>query len=194
MSDASTFADFVRRIRQGDDLAAEELVHKDAPLIRREVRLSIEDDRLRRAFDSIDVCQSVLASFFVRVAVGQFELERPAQLAGLLVAMARNKIASRARFEQRLRRDSRRVSHPTEDTLDELIDPMPSPSETVTSRDLLDSLRAALTEEERHIADLRGRGLEWDEVALELGGTGQARRMQLTRAVERAGRKLGFAD
>jgi len=194
MSDASTFADFVRRIRQGDDLAAEELVHKYAPLIRREVRLSIEDDRLRRAFDSIDVCQSVLASFFVRAAVGQFELERPAQLAGLLMAMARNKIASRARFEQRLRRDSRRVSHPTEDTFDELIDPMPSPSETVTSRDLLDSLRAALTEEERRIADLRGRGLEWDEVALELGGTGQARRMQLTRAVERAGRKLGFAD
>jgi RNA polymerase sigma-70 factor (ECF subfamily) len=39
----------------------------------------------------MDICQSVLASFFVRAAVGQFELDRPEPLVGLLIGMARNK-------------------------------------------------------------------------------------------------------
>ncbi len=96
MDNDPSFAEFVRRIRAGDDTAAEELVRRYEPLIRREVRLRIEDDRLNRAFDSIDVSQSVLASFFVRAAVGQYDLDRPDQLTRLLVAMARNKLASRA--------------------------------------------------------------------------------------------------
>ena len=104
------FADFVRRIRAGDDAAAEELVRHYEPLIRREVRLRVEDDRLNRAFDSIDVSQSVLASFFVRAAVGEYDLESPEQLVRLLMTMARNKLASRARQERSQRRDVRRVA------------------------------------------------------------------------------------
>src|SRR4029453_16591416 len=109
MADAISFTDFVRRIRAGDDAAAEELVRRYEPLIRREVRLRIEDERLNRAFDSVDVCQSVLASFFVRAATGEYDLEGPDQLVRLLVTMARNKLASKARHEHRQRRDYRRV-------------------------------------------------------------------------------------
>jgi len=46
-----------------------ELVREYEPLIRREVRLHLEDQRLARLFDSMDICQSVLASFFLRTAV-----------------------------------------------------------------------------------------------------------------------------
>src|SRR5262245_62756635 len=110
MSRAAHFVDFLRRIRRGDEQAAVELVRRYEPLIRREVRLGISDRRLSRAFDSIDVCQSVLASFFARAATGQYDLESSEQLVKLLMSMARNKLASLARREQRLRRDARRVT------------------------------------------------------------------------------------
>ena len=95
MPDAADFPEFLRRIRAGDDYAAQELVARYEPLIRREVRLRIRDDRLNRAFDSVDVSQSVLASFFIRAAVGEYELDQPEQLARLLVTMARNRVRSR---------------------------------------------------------------------------------------------------
>jgi len=43
MSDSSAFAEFVSPIRFGDAQAAEQLVRKYEPLIRREVRLHLED-------------------------------------------------------------------------------------------------------------------------------------------------------
>jgi RNA polymerase sigma factor (sigma-70 family) len=195
MDDNPDFIDFLARIRAGDDSAAEELVRHYEPLIRREVRMRIEDDRLNRAFDSVDVSQSVLASFFVRAAVGEYDLDRPEQLLRLLMAMARNKLASRARQERRLRRDVRRIAgNDPAQTLEQVVDAQPSPSEILSRQELLERLRAELTDEERSIADLRGQGLGWDDVALRLGGTPQARRMQLSRGIERAGRLLGLAQ
>jgi RNA polymerase sigma factor (sigma-70 family) len=194
MSQAQSFADFLRRIRRGDDQAAEELVRRYEPLIRREVRLRIEDERLNRAFDSMDVCQSVLASFFVRAATGEYDLEEPQHLVRLLVTMARNKLASKARMEHRQRRDNRRVASADPDALDELADQQPSPSEILSHRELLERMRSSLTDEEREIANLRGQGLAWEQVAERLGGSVQARRMQLTRGIERVGRELGLED
>ena len=192
MSDELSFVDFVRRIRAGDDDAA--LVRRYEPVIRREVRSRIEDARLNRAFDSMDVCQSVLASFFVRTATGQFDLDNPDQLVKLLVSMARNKLASRAVRERCQRRDVRRVAAASSEALEQVADVQPSPSEIMSRRELLDRLRRDLTDEERQIADLRGQGLAWEQVAQRLGGSGQARRMQLSRGIERVGRQLGFAD
>ncbi len=42
----------------------------------REVRLHLEDSRLSRSLDSVDVSQSVLASFFVRAAAGEYDPPR----------------------------------------------------------------------------------------------------------------------
>src|SRR6478736_1392899 len=91
--DQGTFADFLRRIRAGDQGAAAELVRQYEPAIRLEVRRRLNDPSLYPLFGSMDICQSVLASFFVRVAVGQYDLDHPGELLGLLVAMARNKLA-----------------------------------------------------------------------------------------------------
>ncbi len=195
MSDAvASFTDFIQRIRAGDDRAAEELVRRYEPLVRREVRLRIEDDRLNRAFDSMDVCQSVLASFFVRAATGEYDLDEPQNLIRLLVTMARNKLASKARLEHRQRRDSRRMAGTDPEILEALADGQPSPSEVFSRRELLERMRASLSEEERQIADLRGQGLAWEEVAERLGGNGNTLRMQLTRAIERVGRELGLGE
>jgi RNA polymerase sigma factor (sigma-70 family) len=183
----------VRRIRAGDDQAAEELVNRFESLIRREVRLRISGSQFDRAFDSLDVSQSVLANFFVRAAIGQFELEHPDQLARLLVTMARNKLVSRVRSERRQIRDIRRVTVAS-DALDRVADEQPSPSEIFTRKELLERLRTLLSDEERQIIDLRNQGLCWEEVATKLGGSGQARRMQMSRGIERLTRQLGVAE
>jgi RNA polymerase sigma factor (sigma-70 family) len=194
MSQAQSFADFLRRIRRGDEQAAMELVQRYESLIRREVRLGISDRRLNRAFDSIDVCQSVLASFFARAATGQYDLESPEQLVKLLMSMARNKLASLARREHRLRRDARRVAATQPEVLEQVADSAASPSEIVLRRELVDRMRAELTADERQIADLRVEGLGWEDVAQRLGGSAQARRMQLARGIERAAEQLGLEE
>src|SRR4051812_327645 len=97
MAEGSAFLDLVRRVRAGDEAAAAELVRLYEPAIRRAARVRLVDHRLRRVFDSTDVCESVLASFFVRAALGQYELDRPEHLVGLLVSMTRKKLADHAR-------------------------------------------------------------------------------------------------
>src|SRR5262249_11371003 len=109
MQDQNTFDEVIRRIRAGDEEAAADLVRVYEPLIRREVRMHLEDRRLGQLFDSMDICQSVLASFFVRTAAGQYDLTKSDQLLKLLVTMVRNKLASAARSAHRQRRDQRRI-------------------------------------------------------------------------------------
>ncbi len=189
MADTFAFVDFVRRIRSGDGEAAAELVRRYEPLIRREVRLQLEDDRLERLFDSMDVCQSVLKSFFVRTAAGQFDLDDPGQLIRLLVTMARNKLASAARREHQQKRDYRRTDA-DEDALAGLAVGDPSPSRMLEFRDLIEQVRLRLSPDERSLADLRGEGLTWEEIAVRVGGNGQARRVQFSRAMDRVATDL----
>lgn len=193
MDDNPAFIEFVQRIRAGDDTAAEELVRRYEPLIRREVRVRIEDDRLNRVFDSIDVSQSVLASFFLRATIGEYDLERPEQLLGLLVAMARNKLASRARHERLRQRGAAAASAEGVHVLEQVADTQPSPSESLSLQELRERMRTELTVEERNIADLRSEGFGWDEVARQMGGSPQARRMQLSRGIERVRMLLGLS-
>jgi RNA polymerase sigma factor (sigma-70 family) len=196
MTDGSgedAYADFIRRIRAGDARAAEDLVRRYEPEIRLEVRtcLRLRDARMRRVLDSMDVCQSVMASFFVRASVGEFDLDEPSQLIRLLVGMARNKLADQVKHHQRRRRDIRRVG---------VIDPLETharatdetPSQLVAAKDLLQKFRDRLSEDERRVADLRSQGFDWAAVAREIGGTPEARRKQLTRAVQRVNREFGF--
>jgi RNA polymerase sigma-70 factor (ECF subfamily) len=193
MSDQSTFSEFVQRIRGGDQQAAVELVRRYEPLIRRSVRLKLEDQRLCRLFDSMDICQSVLASFFVRTAAGQYDLERPEQLVNLLLTMTRNKLAENARRQNRQRRDQRRIAGGAEE-LAQVADAQPNPGDVVAGEELLRRFRESLSEEERQLADLRSQGMGWTDIAAQLGGTPQGRRMQLTRAVDRVSRQLGIDD
>jgi RNA polymerase sigma-70 factor (ECF subfamily) len=192
MSDQDVFDRFMSRIRSGDEQAAADLVRQYEPLIRREVRLHLEDRGLCRLFDSMDVCQSVLASFFLRTAAGQYDLNHPGQLVKLLVTMARNKLASSARRQRRQKRDHRKVAGA--DELQEVAGAEPSPSAVVAGKELLERVQAELSDEEKQIAELRALGLGWDEVAGRLGGKAQARRMQLVRALDRVAQALGLEE
>lgn len=190
MSESPDFLDFLKRIRSGDEDAARELVRRYEPLVRREVRMRMHDRRLNRIFDSIDVTQSVFAQFFNQVAE-DFELDGPEQLARLLFAMARNHTISRVRSEHRMVRDLRRLTSEAS-AIDEVPAIQPSPSEYVSQREELELLHSSLTDEERRIFELRNQGYGWEEVASSMGGSGQARRMQLTRALDRMKERLGL--
>jgi RNA polymerase sigma-70 factor (ECF subfamily) len=191
MPEAQSFAEFIRRIRAGDEEAAAELVRLYEPAVRLEVRLRLGERGLRRVFDSMDISQSVMASFFVKAASGQYELGSPQSLLKLLVAMARNKLAFQVRKQHAQSRDSRRTRSASAEITDALADNV-TPDRLVAGRELLRKFRQRLSAEERRLADLRSQGYAWAEVAKRLGGTSQARRKQLARAIERAASELGL--
>jgi len=197
MPEISPTADLIGRVRAGDERAAAELVRLFEPTIRRRIRvwLRLQDPALRRAFDSVDVCQSVLASFFARAASGQYELESPGQVAALLLKMARHKLLHRVSRHTAGRRDIRR-DRPVEagDCDDAIAGHEPSPSACVASRELLEEVRRRLGPEERIAADLRAEGHGWAAIADELGGTPEARRKQLVRALDRVAGELDLDD
>src|SRR5262245_32343764 len=185
----NAFEELVERVRAGDQAAAEELVRRYESKIRRVVRVKL-DSRLQRHFDSMDVCQSVLASFFVRAALGQYELETPEQVLKLLSAMARNKLVNAVHKQGRGRRDYRRVETGNVDQAS----PAPTPSRQLAQRELLEETRKRLSDDERRLLELREDGREWTDIAAEVGGTPEALRKKLARAVERVAQELGLDE
>lgn len=187
-----SFTEFIRRVRAGDERAAAELVERDEPAIRRAVRVRLRDPRLRRLIESVDICQSVLATFFVRAALGQYDLENPDQLLKLLTTIARNKLAGQANRERADRRDQRRINPGA--VLEECLAPGSSPSHQVSNRELVQEARRRMTPEELAILVRRDQGMEWAEIAAEMGGRPDALRIRLSRAVARITRQLGLDE
>jgi RNA polymerase sigma-70 factor (ECF subfamily) len=193
MSTTDEFRDLIRRVRLGDHEAARVLVEQYASVVRRVVRFRLTDSRLRAAFDSMDVCQSVLGSFFVRAANGEYELDEPGQLTRLLVGIARNKLATQVRRQAADKRDYRRADGGVSDQ-DALAGGTPSPSRHAEAKELLQAVRERLTPEERRLAELRQQGLEWAEIAEQLGDNAAALRKRFSRALDRVARELGLDE
>jgi RNA polymerase sigma-70 factor (ECF subfamily) len=193
MSEEDSFRDLIRRVRAGDVQASADLVRRYEPTIRLVVRRRLTNPGLRRLLDSMDVCQSVLASFFVRAALGQYQLDTPEQLLKLLAVMARNKLHNHALHQRAARRDYRRLQeagpHPPE-----FVDPRGGPSQVAADRELLQEVRRRLSEEERQIAEQRAQGRSWLEIAAEVGGSPDGLRMRLHRAIERVSHEVGLGD
>jgi RNA polymerase sigma factor (sigma-70 family) len=193
MAEPTSFADLVARLRAGDPAAAAELVRRYEPAIRAAARSRMADTRLRRLFDSVDVCQTVLASFFARMVLGQYQLNSPEDLVKLLVGMARNKLITQVNRHQAGVRDYRRTEaadgadttppdHPAPRT--------PDPARQAAATDLLAEVYRRLSPAERRLVELRQQGMEWAAIAEAVGGTAQALRKQHARAVARVAGEL----
>jgi RNA polymerase sigma-70 factor (ECF subfamily) len=189
---ATTFQEFVRRIRAGDEEAAVELVRTYEPAIRRAARVRLVDTRLQRIFDSMDISQSVFASFFVRAALGQYDLEKPEQLLRLLVDMSRKKLVDHAREQAAARRDFRRQE--SHKAVKELTSADGRPDRQAAAKELLQEFRGRLAADERELVDRRALGQSWAQIAAELGGTPEARRKEMARALNRIARDLGLDE
>jgi RNA polymerase sigma-70 factor (ECF subfamily) len=193
MAGDSAFGDLIRRVRAGEERAAAELVRRYEKVLRLAVHVRLTDPELRRLLDSGDICQSVLASFFVRAAAGQYELETPAQLLGLLTTMARNKLLSQVRKHRAACRDYRRGRKGLSAARG-VPAPGPDPGEAIAHRELLQAFRSRLSAEERWLAEQRALGRPWAEIAAERGENPNTQRARLGRAVGRVLGELGLAD
>ena len=191
MSEPGSFLALIERVKSGEARAAEELLRQYEPTVRRAIRVRMINPTLRRTVDSMDLCQSVMGSFFVRTALGQYDLGSPEQLIGLLVKLARNKVADHVRHEHAKLRDRRRTDADGS-AVERVADRQETPSQIVAGAEMLERFRAGLNEEERFLAEQRAQGREWNELAAELGQGPEALRKQLQRAVDRVAEELGM--
>ena len=176
-----SFADLMDRVCGGDHQAAEQLIRSYESDLRIMARVHLTDPKLRRLMDSMDICQSIQANFFVRAASGQFDIQTPAQLRALLAKMTRNKVTDHARRQTAHRRGRGQVGSLDRDP----IDPASSPSSVVAQAELLGLVYQELNDEERRITDLRAQGHDWHEIAVEIGASAEAVRKRFSRAMDR---------
>jgi hypothetical protein len=105
--------------------------------------------------------------------------------------MARNKLANQAHAQRAARRDVRREQHGDDQAAD-VADGGGTPSRQVAARELLDAARARLTPGEIRLLERRQDGEAWEAIAAAEGGTPEALRKRLARAVERVAREIGL--
>lgn len=194
MLDDVAFRELLGRVRARDADAAAQLVAAYESTVRRVIRLRLRrDSPLRRGLDSLDVSQSVLASFFVRAALGQYDLEKPEDLLKLLTVMVRNKLADEARRPQVARR--RYLSTDTSSgSSSGWIDTQPDASRRVAASELLNEVWRRLTRDERYLVEQRAAGRQWNDLASELGITPEALRKRHARVVDRVADELHFDE
>lgn len=183
MLDDAKFSELMRRIRSGDQDAAEQLVQSYETEIRRAARLRMTDPQLRRLVDSIDICQSVFGRFFSNATNGTFELQKPEQLLALLTTMTRNRVID----EHRRNTSQKRFTAPTAIYLDpaELIEKSKGPRTALAEKELLSEVRSRLRPDELAIADLRNAGQSWEDISAELNESAEGLRKRLDRAIIR---------
>lgn len=176
----------IQRVRSGDERAAAILVQRYEVEICAEIRRRMRRDWARRVVDTADICQSVMASFFFRVALGQYDFHGEQDLVRLLIRMAQNKVVSQRRHQHRQSRDIARTQSLDAMGADSALDDeQPSPLQQASLADSLAYVRNRLSDSERTILDLRLAGLTWPEVAIQARKTEEAARKELRRAIQR---------
>ena len=193
MSKPSDFPALIQRVRSGDADAAVELVRCYESDLRILARVKLNDPRLRRVCDSMDICQSVLGNFFVRATAGQFDIDSPEQLLKLLSTMIRNKVTDVARRQTAERRNHGRTALASVDEF-EIPAVQDTPSQIVSAREMAEAAQQKFAPDEKSVMRRRAEGQNWDAIARELGGTAEGLRKKLTRAMNRVAKELGLED
>jgi len=185
------FAELVDRAGRGEMEAACCLVAQYESAIRRQVRFTLMDNKLRRVLEETDICQSVMGQFFSGLGAGRFEFDGPEQLIGLLKQMVRNKITDQARYWRAGRRDYlRNITVEDTDHVAEPTSSEPTPSRIVEDSEFLAEFENRLSDWERMIFACRRQGMSWPEIADRTGGGAEAIRKRFERALDRVGRTL----
>lgn len=182
------FRRLLDRVRQNDEAAAAELVAHYEPEIRTMVRAWLRpwEIRLRKVFDSNDICQSVLAWFFLKDAAKKYDLAAPDNLRRLFMVMVRNRVFYHARRQ--------RTAKQTEPFPEGLAGPDPPPDQAVIEKDLWATIYSRLTAEEADLARRRIGGATWQEIAAAVGGSPDTLRIQLARATRRLAKTLSAVE
>jgi RNA polymerase sigma-70 factor (ECF subfamily) len=168
----NSFAEFLARLRGGDDAAARELFGRFAHQL---IALALRhiDAGLRHKVDPEDVVQSVYKSFFVRYGDGNLDVVNWNSLWGLLTLITVRKCAERAAYHRAECRDAaREVSPPQGEEPAPWREPFgrePTPLEATLLSETVEQLFAGLDEEERPILELSLQGYTTREISERLG-------------------------
>lgn len=185
------FEDFLVRLRRNDDEAIRTFVSKYEPFIRRTLRFRIARASLQAAADSVDVCNSVMGGFLLRLAAGEYSLTSEEDLRRLLISIANKKFLVLNRREKAAKRDHRQTLS--------LEDVREQPArETGVSQiecqDVIKVVMQRLTPEEKILLSLRQEGLAWDAIAERVSESPVLIRKRLSKALNRVAVELNIEN
>jgi RNA polymerase sigma-70 factor (ECF subfamily) len=162
--------EFLKRIQNGDEGAARELLQRYESEVRLVVRRQLPR-LLRSRFDSLDFLQSVWGSFFRRMRTSPTEFEDSRHLVAFLARAAKNKVIDEYRRAACRKHDMHREEPLWGDGLRprDVLDPIDSPSEIAEAKEVLTRLRELVPEEKRSIVEMKAEGLSSKEIGQRLG-------------------------
>jgi RNA polymerase sigma factor (sigma-70 family) len=177
-----TFAELLRRTRDGDRAAAEALARTYEADLRIAARVLL-GPALRPHLDSLDLVQSVHRSLLLGVRQDKFGVSTPEQLVALALTVVRRKVARKWRHHRRQRRLSSPGSAP--DALDVVLTSLhgsaDDPARLAQVRDAIERLYRGLADDDRRLLELRLEGCTTAEAARRTGQTPEALRVRLHR-------------
>jgi RNA polymerase sigma-70 factor (ECF subfamily) len=191
---ADDFATLLARARGGDRAALAELVRQYEPKVRLVARVLL-GPALRPYLDSLDLVQSVHRSLLLGLRQDRFAFSTAENLLALALTLVRRKAARQWR---RHKRQQRLGGGPADagglgQVLTSLSSPHDDPARAARFADQVEHLCANLGEAERRLLELRLQGYSPAEVASEVGLSGVAVRVRLTRLRQRL-RAAGVLD
>lgn len=168
---SNSFAEFLARLHNQDDTAAQELfarfTHQLIALALRHI-----DAGLRHKVDPEDVVQSAYKSFFFRYGDGKLDVVNWNSLWGLLTLITVRKCAERAAYHRAECRNAAREVSPQGDGAMPWLESLgrePTPLEAAVLSETIEQLFTSLDEEERPILELSLQGYTTREISERLG-------------------------
>lgn len=187
------FTEHLARLRRGDAQAITEFVAKYEPYLRRSLRLRIRGSSLQSAADSVDICQSILGGFLLRLAAGNYELESENDLHRLLVRIANKKFLMFHRREYAAKR-SRKVTLSIEEIPEVAQSSGGSVGREMEWTEVWNKAAQLMSSQERELLQKRKEGRSWEEISLEMNVNAALLRKRLSRAILRVSGELGLDD
>jgi RNA polymerase sigma-70 factor, ECF subfamily len=167
-----SFAEFLARLRAGDDAAARQLFQRFARQLITLARNRF-DPALKHKVDPEDVVQSAFKSFFLRYGGGNLEVGNWNSLWGLLTLITVRKCAERVAYHRAACRDAAlEVSAPAGREGApwlEVFGREPTPLEAAELNETVEQLLASLDEDERPVLELSLQGYTTREISERLG-------------------------
>lgn len=187
MSEPTAFSAFLARAAQGDpaqrDRAYAELLRWVRIVVRAEMGRRLRDHR-----ESVDVCQSIARSFVDDFQSGRVRFESERALAAYLRVAVRSKLAELARRDGALKRGAGGRALPIDAAPDA---PDGERGPPALSAEAWERLRGNLPGDDRHLLELRMRGLDWATIAEQLGTSEASARQRFSRVARRLREETG---
>ena len=189
----STFANRLNRLRARDEFEVEQFVARYEPFLRRTLRFRITRASLNPAADSVDLCQSVLIGFLMRLSAGDYEFGSEEEIRKMLLAIANKKFLKLNRREMAAKRC--RAQTQSLNDLPEIAASVEKPAaKSMKTTEMLQQLSMRMSSQEMELYRLRSVGRDWTSISEELGESPSNLRKRLSRAIQRVAMELGLEE